>query len=178
VNANSAPPASPSVSLTLTLALADEAATVRLGAALAAALVAPAFIPASTPSLSSFTLHLQGDLGTGKTTLARALLRALGVTGRIKSPTYTLVELYNISRYDVQHFDLYRISDPREWHDAGFDEYLSQPSLKLIEWPEKAAGALPPPDIEIQLQHVNDSRHATLISRSETGQRCLDLLKI
>jgi tRNA threonylcarbamoyladenosine biosynthesis protein TsaE len=153
---------------TFTLPLPDEAATEALGRALAQGIA----------SQTNVRLYLRGDVGAGKTTLARALLRALGHTGRVKSPTYTLVELYNFSSYDVQHFDLYRISDPREWHDAGFDECLDAPSLKLIEWPDKAAAALPLPDVSVELQltetpHLPATRIAQLTAYSPLGKQCL-----
>ena len=145
----------------LELELPDEAATLALGAALASAL---------EPGLA---VHLRGDLGAGKTTLVRGVLRALGHAGPVKSPTYTLVELYEISRLSLHHFDFYRFHDPREWSDAGFRESFNGRNVSLIEWPEKAGGLLPPPDVEIALASSGDGRSASLRARSEPGRRCL-----
>jgi len=96
-------------------------------------------------------ITLQGPLGAGKTTLVRHLLRALGVASRIKSPTYTVMEPYRVGALDVAHFDFYRFNDPREWEDAGFRDVFARLGLKLAEWPEKAAGALPVPDLAMHL---------------------------
>jgi tRNA threonylcarbamoyladenosine biosynthesis protein TsaE len=141
--------------------LPDESATLALGAALARAL---------DPGL---TIYLRGDLGAGKTTLVRGLLRALGHTGPVKSPTYTLVELYEVSRLHLHHFDFYRFRDPREWTDAGFRESFNGRNVSLIEWPEKAAGFLPPADVEILLELHATGRSAALTSNSLPGQKCL-----
>jgi tRNA threonylcarbamoyladenosine biosynthesis protein TsaE len=116
---------------------------------------------ASSPAIANASLSLQGDLGAGKTTLVRHLLRALGVQGRIKSPTYAVVEPHTADANEAQpeseplniwHFDFYRFSDPREWEDAGFRELFASPGLKLVEWPERAAGFLPPMDAQILIQ--------------------------
>lgn len=147
--------------LDLKLELPDEAATLALGAALAAAL---------EPGLS---IHLRGDLGAGKTTLVRGVLRALGHAGPVKSPTYTLVELYEVSRLTLHHFDFYRFHDPREWSDAGFRESFNGRNVSLIEWPEKAGDLLPPADVEIGLASSGDGRSASLRARSAAGKRCL-----
>ncbi len=101
-------------------------------------------------------LNLSGPLGVGKTTLVRHLLRALGFGGRVKSPTYTVLEPYMLPVPEavdlaVSHFDLYRFADPREWDDAGFREVLASAGLKLVEWPDKATGHLPKPDVQIEL---------------------------
>ena len=144
--------------------LADEAATLALGAALAGTLV---------PGLS---VHLKGELGVGKTTLVRGVLRGLGWSGRVKSPTYALVELYEVSRLSLHHFDFYRFHDPREWSDAGFRETFNGRTVSLIEWPEKAGDLLPPPDVEIVLESSGEGRNVSLRSRSDPGTRCLTLL--
>jgi tRNA threonylcarbamoyladenosine biosynthesis protein TsaE len=152
-----------------TLLWLDEAATQSCAERLAAqAEVRHAFI------------ELHGDLGAGKTTLVRHLLRALGVQGRIKSPTYAVVEPYELPglnglpALNVWHFDFYRFSDPREWEDAGFRDLFASPGLKLAEWPEKAAAVLPLADLVLHLS-VNDdsSRSATFTAHTEVGQRLL-----
>ena len=146
----------------LNLSLPDEEATLALGAALA---------PFIEPGLS---IHLRGDLGAGKTTLARGMLRALGHKGPVKSPTYTLVELYELSRLHLHHFDFYRFHDPREWIDAGFRESFNGPGVTLVEWPEKAGGLLPPADVEIVLEASGSGRNASLRTNSLAGQRCVE----
>jgi len=148
--------------ITINEHLADEAATLALGARLAAAI---------EPGLS---IHLRGDLGAGKTTLARGLIRALGHAGKVKSPTYTLVELYAFSRLNLYHFDFFRFKDPREWRDAGLDECFNATSVCLVEWPEKAADLLPPPDLRIELTPAASGRDVILQAHSERGARCLE----
>ncbi len=96
-------------------------------------------------------VFLEGDLGAGKTTLARGILRGLGFEGHVKSPTYTLVEPYGFSGIQVYHFDFYRINDPQELDFIGLDELIAAEALKLIEWPERAGGQLPPPDLVIRI---------------------------
>lgn len=121
-------------------------------------------------------IHLSGSLGAGKTTFARALLRACGISGRIKSPTFALVEVYEVSNLYCYHFDFYRFTDPREWLDAGFRDALKDDALVLIEWAEKAGEALPPPDMEIALDVDGDGRLATLTASSERGRSWLSAL--
>ena len=118
-------------------------------------------------------VYLRGELGAGKTTLVRGALRALGWQGPVKSPTYTLVEVYAVSRLDLHHFDFYRFRDPREWIDAGFRESFNGLTTSLIEWPEKAAGLLPPADLEIALALQGTGRSAALPSTSPKGERAL-----
>lgn len=144
--------------------LPDERATLALGAALASAL---------EPGL---TIYLRGELGAGKTTLARGVLRALGHQGPVKSPTYTLVEVYEVSRLHLHHFDFYRFQDPKEWIDAGFRESFNGRTVSLIEWPERAGGMLPPADLDIALESHATGRNAALTSNSLAGQKCLALL--
>ncbi len=119
----------------------DEAATQAAAARLA-----------HCPELFPALLLLEGGLGAGKTTLVRHLLRALGVQGRIKSPSYAVLESYAPPAGEVHHFDFYRFSDPREWEDAGFRELLAGHGLKLVEWPEHAAGLLPQADLRLQIE--------------------------
>lgn len=121
-------------------------------------------------------IWLQGNLGAGKTTLVRGLLRGLGYEGKVKSPTYTLVEPYVISGLYLYHFDLYRFVDPEEWEAAGFRDYFNAQSVCLIEWPEKAGDLLPPADIEIALEPSGAGRTATLTARTELGKQCLNAL--
>jgi len=133
---------------------------------------------ATQPALRHAFIELQGDLGAGKTTLVRHLLRALGVAGRIKSPTYAVVEPHEVPGLAIWHFDFYRFSDPREWEDAGFRDLFASPGLKLAEWPEKAAALLPPADLVIQLQvQPDESRRATLTAQTTTGVALLQGLK-
>ena len=119
---------------------------------------------AGLAALSDAVLALRGDLGAGKTTLVRHLLRALGITGRIKSPTYAVVEPYSFqdtvthSDHPAYHFDFYRFNDPREWEDAGFRDLFAGPGLKLCEWPDQAAGLMPVPDLDITLTVLDDDR--------------------
>lgn len=96
-------------------------------------------------------IYLSGDLGAGKTTLVRELLRRLGYTGRVASPTFTLMEPYNLSKFEIHHFDFYRLSEPEAWRDAGFEESFTGAAVVLVEWPEHAGGALPTPDLSISL---------------------------
>ena len=136
---------------------------------------------AARPELRDAFISLQGPLGAGKTTLVRHLLRALGVAGRIKSPTYAVLEPHQVGDLAISHFDFYRFDDPREWLDAGFRDLFAQPGLKLAEWPEKAEGMLPQPDLAIILQpgHVDDadaqedSRRVTLCASTVVGRALL-----
>lgn len=131
-----------------------------------AATVAKALAQSKAPINASIELH--GQLGAGKTSLVRHLLRALGVEGRIKSPSYAVLESYDVSAGapsvgEVSHFDFYRFNDPREWEDAGFRDVFAAPGLKLSEWPEKASGVLPRPDLRIWLEAIgDDSRQVRL----------------
>ncbi len=144
------------------LFLPDAAATDQLGAALAATRPKPAVV------------HLQGDLGAGKSTLARALLRALGVQGAIRSPTYTLVERYPLPAGEAWHLDLYRIGDAGELDFLGLDE--AEADLWLVEWPERGSGALPPLDLRVALDMQGQGRRARLQACSPAGQAWLEHL--
>ena len=165
-----------------TLDLADEAATLHFGVILAKII---------QPNL---TIYLHGDLGAGKTTLVRGLLHALGHVGKVKSPTYTLVEPYEIKlngrihlkqpNLNLYHFDLYRFNDDEEWEAAGFRDYFNAESVCLIEWPEKAQNVLPLPDLNITFSikdfSINNTDSTTELGRSISisahstlGQQCL-----
>lgn len=187
----SSPPPLPRSSPTARIqrVLPDEAATNALGVALGD-LVVEVFA-VSTLVAGGFTIHLSGDLGAGKTTLVRALLKHLGVTGRVKSPTYTLVEPYVVempkkveSRQRMNlycyHFDFYRFENPQEWIDAGFRDYFSDAALRLVEWPERAssdAGSLlPAPDLHVTLEARGEGRIALL--DAETGRGATWLSRI
>ena len=136
-----------------------------------AAAEAFAALLARAPGLMNASIELHGALGAGKTSLVRHLLRALGVTGRIKSPSYAVLESYELPQGEVSHFDFYRFADPREWEDAGFREIFTRPGLKLSEWPEKAAGMLPTPDLRIRLEaQADDSRRVELQACTPQGQ--------
>lgn len=143
----------------------DDEATQAFGARLAGAL---------EPGL---VVYLSGDLGAGKTALTRAVLRGLGYGGKVKSPTYTLVEHYTVSKLNLYHFDLYRFGDPREWMDAGFHEYFNADSVCFVEWPEKAGGHLPPPDVRIGLAIEDPGRRADIRAETEKGEQCLERLR-
>jgi len=149
----------------MTRFLPDEDATLAFGATLAHALV---------PGL---TIYLVGDLGVGKTTLTRGVLRGLGYTGKVKSPTYNLVELYNVSSLYLYHFDFYRFADPEEWEDAGFREYFNEHSVCFVEWPEKAGEFLPIPDLRIELVAQQSGRSLHVHAETEAGKQCLAHLK-
>ena len=152
----------------LTLTIPDELATSALGQELA-------------PHLRTGMVgRLDGDLGAGKTTLVRALLRALGHAGPVKSPTYTLVEVYVVSSIYLYHFDFYRFNEPEEFADAGLGEYFRENAVCLVEWPEKAAGYVPPADLALVFsfpdEAVDSGRRLELFARSEVGQKCLNEL--
>ena len=133
-------------------------------------------LAAQPQGLDAF-ISLHGDLGTGKTTLVRHLLRALGVQGRIKSPTYAVVEPHEAGAVNIWHFDFYRFNDPREWEDAGFRDLFASPGLKLAEWPEKAAGLIPPADVAIYLEAMTDTaRTARIAAGTPLGKRVLQAL--
>lgn len=161
---------------TLSLHLEDEEATIALAQQLAPLLCGQH--PATQASGPGGRIHLRGELGAGKTSLARGLLRASGVTGRIKSPSYALLESYNVSNLYLYHFDFYRFSDVREWLDAGFRELMVETAIVLIEWPEKAGAILPPPDLDILLEYAGTSRHAHLSAHSDKGRLWLTQLTL
>jgi tRNA threonylcarbamoyladenosine biosynthesis protein TsaE len=157
----------------ITLQLDDEAATLACGARFASVLA---------PGLN---IYLHGDLGAGKTTFVRGVLHAVGHVGKVKSPTYTLVEPYEVEpnvKYKCQlyHFDLYRFIDEEEWDAAGFREYFNPQSICMIEWPEKAVRVLPEPDVHVRLSLYNTGRSNNIGRKvqfsagSILGKQCLD----
>lgn len=132
---------------------------------------------AAQPLLHDAYLTLHGDLGAGKTTLVRHLLRALGVTGRIKSPTYAVVEPYTVGALAIWHFDFYRFDDPREWEDAGFRDIFASPGLKLAEWPQKAAGLAPVADLAIHIEAIDETQRRVCLSAGTVrGQELAQLV--
>lgn len=132
---------------------------------------------AALPALRDAALELSGPLGAGKTTFVRHLLRALGVVGRVKSPTYTVVEPYQVGSLAISHFDFYRFNDAREWLDAGLRDLYAAPGLKLAEWPDKAAGMLPTPDLRLVIKPADDdSRHVLLQACTPHGVALLSAL--
>jgi len=141
------------------LFLADEEATMALGRRLATVLPA------------GLVAFLYGDLGAGKTTFARAFLQALGVGERVKSPTYSLVEGYDIGQRQAFHLDLYRIADPGELEWLGLDSLAEPGAIVLVEWPERGAGALPPVDLALSFRHENSGRAVRLSPKSPVGDR-------
>lgn len=152
------------------LLLDDEQATASLAAA-----VAPHLGP-------GFVLFLSGDLGAGKTAFTRALLRALGYAGRVRSPTFTLSESYNLSNFELYHFDFYRFSSEDEWREAGFDEHVGGTGAAVIEWPELGGAHLPPPDLRLRLapadpaDAIDGPRIARLSAGTERGRQCLSAI--
>lgn len=147
-----------------TFELSDEPATLFLGERLSKAI---------RPGL---VIYLHGDLGAGKTTLVRGLLQGLGHVGKVKSPTYTLVEPYVISGLNLYHFDLYRFVDPEEWEASGFRDYFNAQSVCFVEWPEKASDLLPEPDIDIQLEPQGLGRRGVMTANTDAGKRSLEAL--
>jgi tRNA threonylcarbamoyladenosine biosynthesis protein TsaE len=146
------------------------------------------------PAIAHATLTLQGDLGAGKTTFVRHLLRALGVRGRIKSPTYAVVEPHSAidcplmppgEPLSIWHFDFYRFTDPREWEDAGFRELFASPGLKLVEWPVRAANHMPPVDAELHIEpdpmqtqpDHDDARELRLTAFTAAGRQLVQSLQ-
>ena len=126
------------------------------------------------PALHNACIELSGPLGAGKTTFVRHLLRALGVTGRIKSPTYAVLEHYTLNDLAISHLDFYRFADLREALDAGLRDVFAEPGLKLVEWPQNAAGLLPKPDLRITIEPVDgDARSVHIEAATPCGQALL-----
>jgi tRNA threonylcarbamoyladenosine biosynthesis protein TsaE len=150
----------------ITLKLADEHATLKLGADFARSINA------------GMNVYLHGDLGAGKTTFVRGVLHGLGFVGKVKSPTYTLVEPYQIfisqAKVNLYHFDLYRFIDEEEWDAAGFRDYFNPNAVCLIEWSDKAGSLIPQADIDVYLELVGEGRSVCLIANTMAGKKCLE----
>ena len=149
-----------------TYVIADAPAMEALGASLARALD------------SGLIVHLNGELGAGKTTLVRGVLRGLGHEGNVRSPTYTLVEPYELAGRHIYHLDLYRLADPEELEWIGIRDLLDADSVALIEWPERGAGVLPPADLEISIVYFGTGRSVTLAGHSDTGERVIGQIDV
>lgn len=142
--------------------LADEEATLALGASWAKSLSAP------------LVVYLQGDLGAGKTTFTRGLLRGLGHQGAVKSPTYAIVESYPLTGFTLHHFDLYRFSTPEEWEDAGLDDLFDGQNVCLIEWPQQGDEFTPAADITLSLNHAEHGRTVVFTAHTTHGRKSLE----
>ncbi|MBV1870594.1 MAG: tRNA (adenosine(37)-N6)-threonylcarbamoyltransferase complex ATPase subunit type 1 TsaE [Gammaproteobacteria bacterium] len=150
----------------ITVTLADDAETISWGSKIALTLQKGAIV------------YLQGELGAGKTTLCRGILRAYGHAGAVKSPTYTIIEPYELECVNVYHFDLYRMLDPEEWEYLGVDDYFSPKNVCLVEWPDKGRDYLPACDVTITLEYLNKGRRMTVESHSQRGGKILQELEI
>ncbi|KAA1151663.1 tRNA (adenosine(37)-N6)-threonylcarbamoyltransferase complex ATPase subunit type 1 TsaE [Pseudoalteromonas sp. FUC4] len=144
--------------------LTDEVATVSMGNRVADIIEQGAVI------------YLHGDLGAGKTTFTRGVVQGFGHTGKVKSPTYTLVEPYELERANVYHFDLYRLGDPEELEYMGIRDYFSPDAICVVEWPEKGGEFIPVPDLDITLSYVGDERKIVINSASERGVAIVEKL--
>ena len=156
--------------------LADEEATIAFGRAVAATTqLAPAETGRGAPTAGA-VLHLQGDLGAGKTTFTRGFMRAYGHEGAVKSPTYTLVEPYEFEHCNIYHFDLYRLADPEEFDYLGTEQYFDPSNLCLVEWADKGRGWVPAADLRIELIERDGGREAFCAALSTRGAGLLEAL--
>jgi tRNA threonylcarbamoyladenosine biosynthesis protein TsaE len=156
----------------LTVQLVDEEAMVAAGEAIGAA------ISRTGTAGSGFVIHLQGDLGAGKTTLCRGILRAFGHAGAVKSPTYTLVETYALPAVTLHHFDLYRLHDPEELEFMGIRDYFGVHTLALVEWPQRGEGHFPAPDLTLSLAIDGSGRVLSIQADSDAGKALVSQLEI
>lgn len=131
---------------------------------------------ASCVAEGGLVVHLIGELGAGKTTLVRGILRGLGHSGPVRSPTYTLVEPYEIAERQVYHLDLYRLGDAEELEWIGIRDLLDADSLAFIEWPERGAGVLPVADLEVHIEYRREGRQVALVGKSDAGDRVVGQL--
>ena len=145
--------------------LPDEKATIAFGQRLAKSITL------------GMVIYLRGDLGAGKTTMVRAILNALGYEGKVKSPTYTLLEQYEAGGLNLRHFDLYRFQDVNEWESAGFNDEFDGKNICLVEWPEQAADLIPGADLEIIFEITTDGRRIQLQANNDTGSKCIESLQ-
>ncbi len=148
------------------LKAADEDAMIALGEQLASV-----FLP-------GMVVYLNGELGMGKTTFSRGFIRALGHSGAVKSPTYTLVEPYELNGLTVYHFDLYRLNDPEELEFMGIRDYFDGSNICLIEWSEKGLGILPPADLVINIEQQGSGRSLSYVGASDMGKKVVDQISL
>lgn len=146
--------------------LENDAATVALGQLLAKQVQQSGNIP-------PLVIYLQGGLGMGKTTFSRGFIQGLGHSGAVKSPTYALVEPYEMGNMRIFHFDLYRLHDPEELEFMGIRDYFGSDCICIVEWPERGFGLLPPADLEIQLEEYGAGRQACISAHTNAGKTCV-----